>query len=116
MNRDKKYTQTQDLHRTMVGDPTILKSVGLDGAVTSQRTNGFSSAIEKIQGFVKCLAPILTSVTMRFVNASPPPTTLRDVRRAFSKSEMKSVSHQNSHYSLAKNTNLNFPEILTIPQ
>ena len=30
MTRDKRYTQTQDLHRTMVGDPTILKSVGLD--------------------------------------------------------------------------------------
>jgi len=31
----------------------ILNSVGLHGAVTSQRTNGFSSAIEKIQGIVK---------------------------------------------------------------
>ncbi|MBT4154808.1 MAG: SufE family protein [Candidatus Marinimicrobia bacterium] len=36
-----------------INSPDILKSVGLDGAVTSQRTNGFSSAIEKIQGFVK---------------------------------------------------------------
>ena len=31
----------------------VLTSVGLDGAVTSQRTNGFSSAVEKIQGLVK---------------------------------------------------------------
>ena len=31
----------------------ILKSVGLDGIVTSQRTNGFSNAVEKIQGLVK---------------------------------------------------------------
>lgn len=31
----------------------VLISVGLDGAVTSQRTNGFSSAVEKIQGLVK---------------------------------------------------------------
>jgi cysteine desulfuration protein SufE len=30
----------------------ILDSVGLEGAVTSQRTNGFTSAIEKIQGIV----------------------------------------------------------------
>ena len=30
----------------------ILSSVGLDGAVTSQRTNGFSSAIQKIQDIV----------------------------------------------------------------
>jgi hypothetical protein len=28
-------------------------SVGLGGAVTSQRTNGFSSAVEKIQALVK---------------------------------------------------------------
>tara|TARA_B100000475_G_scaffold197688_1_gene176990 strand:- start:738 stop:1145 length:408 start_codon:yes stop_codon:yes gene_type:complete len=31
----------------------ILKSVGLDGIITSQRTNGFSNAVEKIQGLVK---------------------------------------------------------------
>ncbi|MBL51143.1 MAG: hypothetical protein CMG57_04215 [Candidatus Marinimicrobia bacterium] len=31
----------------------ILSSVGLDGAVTSQRTNGFFSAIQKIQEIVK---------------------------------------------------------------
>tara|TARA_A100001037_G_scaffold306771_1_gene355304 strand:- start:15641 stop:16048 length:408 start_codon:yes stop_codon:yes gene_type:complete len=31
----------------------ILSSVGLGGAVTSQRTNGFSSAIQKIQEIVK---------------------------------------------------------------
>jgi len=30
-----------------------LNSVGLDGAITSQRTNGFSNAVEKIQGIVK---------------------------------------------------------------
>jgi len=30
----------------------ILLSVGLDGAVTSQRTNGFSNAIQKIQEIV----------------------------------------------------------------
>ena len=31
----------------------ILKSVGLDGIITSQRTNVFSNAVEKIQGLVK---------------------------------------------------------------
>ena len=31
----------------------ILKSVGLDGIITSQRTNGFSNAVEKIEGLVK---------------------------------------------------------------
>ncbi len=31
----------------------ILKSVGLDGIITSQRTNGFSNAVEKIQGLVR---------------------------------------------------------------
>ena len=31
----------------------ILKSVSLDGIITSQRTNGFSNAVEKIQGLVK---------------------------------------------------------------
>ena len=31
----------------------ILKSVGLDGIITSQITNGFSNAVEKIQGLVK---------------------------------------------------------------
>ena len=31
----------------------VLISVGLGGAVTSQRTNGFSSAVEKIQRLVK---------------------------------------------------------------
>ena len=36
-----------------VDSTDILNSVGLDGAVTSQRTNGFSSAVEKIQGIVK---------------------------------------------------------------
>ena len=36
-----------------VSSADILNSVGLDGAVTSQRTNGFSSAVEKIQGIVK---------------------------------------------------------------
>jgi cysteine desulfuration protein SufE len=36
-----------------VNSTDILNSVGLDGAVTSQRTNGFSSAVEKIQGIVK---------------------------------------------------------------
>lgn len=36
-----------------VNSQNILSSVGLEGAVTSQRTNGFSSAIEKIQEIVK---------------------------------------------------------------
>ena len=36
-----------------VSSADILNSVGLDGAITSQRTNGFSSAVEKIQGIVK---------------------------------------------------------------
>ena len=36
-----------------VNSTDILNSVGLDGAITSQRTNGFSSAVEKIQGIVK---------------------------------------------------------------
>jgi len=36
-----------------VSSTDILNSVGLDGAITSQRTNGFSSAVEKIQGIVK---------------------------------------------------------------
>jgi sulfur transfer protein SufE len=36
-----------------VNSTDILNSVGLDGAVTSQRTNGFSSAVDKIQGIVK---------------------------------------------------------------
>ena len=31
----------------------ILRSTGLDGIITSQRTNGFSSALEKMQSFVK---------------------------------------------------------------
>ena len=31
----------------------ILQSTGLDGIITSQRTNGFSSALEKMQSFVK---------------------------------------------------------------
>ena len=31
----------------------ILSSIGLDGSISSQRTNGFSSAIEKIQGLVR---------------------------------------------------------------
>ena len=36
-----------------VNSTDILNSVGLDGAITSQRTNGFSSAVEKIQGIAK---------------------------------------------------------------
>ena len=36
-----------------VNSTDILNSIGLDGAITSQRTNGFSSAVEKIQGIVK---------------------------------------------------------------
>ena len=36
-----------------VNSTDILNSVGLDGAITSQRTNGFSSAVEKLQGIVK---------------------------------------------------------------
>jgi cysteine desulfuration protein SufE len=36
-----------------VDSTDILNSVGLNGAVTSQRTNGFSSAVEKIKGIVK---------------------------------------------------------------
>jgi len=36
-----------------VNSTDILNSVGLDGAITSQRTNGFSNAVEKIQGIVK---------------------------------------------------------------
>ena len=31
----------------------ILTSIGLEGSVSSQRTNGFSSAVKKIQGIVK---------------------------------------------------------------
>jgi cysteine desulfuration protein SufE len=31
----------------------ILAFIGLDGSVSSQRTNGFSSAVKKIQGIVK---------------------------------------------------------------
>ena len=31
----------------------ILASIGLAGSVSSQRTNGFSSAVKKIQGIVK---------------------------------------------------------------
>ncbi len=31
----------------------ILQSTGLDGIITSQRTNGFSSALKKMQSFVK---------------------------------------------------------------
>ncbi len=31
----------------------ILTSIGLEGSVSSQRTNGFSSALKKIQGIVK---------------------------------------------------------------
>jgi len=36
-----------------INSSDVLISVGLDGAVTSQRTNGFSSAVEKIQSLVK---------------------------------------------------------------
>ena len=36
-----------------VNSTDILNSVGLDGAITSQRTNGFSNAVEKVQGIVK---------------------------------------------------------------
>jgi len=31
----------------------ILSSVGLDKAITSQRTNGFSSAVEKIHNIIR---------------------------------------------------------------
>ncbi|MDA8753628.1 SufE family protein [Candidatus Marinimicrobia bacterium] len=31
----------------------ILASIGLEGSVSSQRTNGFSSAVKKIQGIVR---------------------------------------------------------------
>ena len=31
----------------------ILASIGLEGSVSSQRTNGFSSAVKKIQGLVR---------------------------------------------------------------
>jgi cysteine desulfuration protein SufE len=31
----------------------ILASIGLEGSVSSQRTNGFSSAVKKIQGMVR---------------------------------------------------------------
>ena len=31
----------------------ILDSIGLDGLITNQRTNGFSKAVEKIQGIIK---------------------------------------------------------------
>ncbi|MDC3246536.1 SufE family protein [Candidatus Marinimicrobia bacterium] len=31
----------------------ILVSIGLEGSVSSQRTNGFSSAVRKIQGIVR---------------------------------------------------------------
>jgi len=51
------------LERTFSGQPTdeilamnsndILHEVGLDNSITSQRTNGFSSAIVKIQDLVR---------------------------------------------------------------
>ena len=31
----------------------ILESIGLDGIITSQRTNGFSNAVEKIKELIK---------------------------------------------------------------
>ena len=31
----------------------ILESIGLDGIITSQRTNGFSNAVEKIKEQIK---------------------------------------------------------------
>ena len=31
----------------------ILDSIGLDGLITNQRTNGFSKAVEKIQGIIR---------------------------------------------------------------
>ena len=37
----------------LIQSSDILDSIGLDGAVTNQRTNGFSSAIEKIKGLLK---------------------------------------------------------------
>ena len=36
-----------------VNTQEILESIGLDGIITTQRTNGFSSALEKIQSSVK---------------------------------------------------------------
>tara|TARA_Y100000996_G_C22411489_1_gene597429 strand:+ start:6 stop:425 length:420 start_codon:yes stop_codon:yes gene_type:complete len=36
-----------------VNTQEILESIGLDGIITTQRTNGFSSALEKIQSLVK---------------------------------------------------------------
>tara|TARA_Y100001970_G_scaffold290102_1_gene422583 strand:+ start:3505 stop:3924 length:420 start_codon:yes stop_codon:yes gene_type:complete len=36
-----------------VNTQEILESIGLDGAITTQRTNGFSNALEKIQSIVE---------------------------------------------------------------
>ena len=50
----EKIFQNQSAENILtITSQEILTSIGLEGSVSSQRTNGFSSAVEKIQGIVK---------------------------------------------------------------
>ena len=50
----EKIFQNQSAENILtITSQEILTSIGLKGSVSSQRTNGFSSAVEKIQGIVK---------------------------------------------------------------
>ena len=50
----EKIFQNQSAENILtITSQEILTSIGLEGSVSSQRTNGFSSAVEKIQGLVK---------------------------------------------------------------
>ena len=50
----EKIFQNQSAENILtITSQEILTSIGLEGSVSSQRTNGFSSALKKIQGIVK---------------------------------------------------------------
>ena len=50
----EKIFQNQSAENILtITSQEILTSIGLEGSVSSQRTNGFSSAVKKIQGIVK---------------------------------------------------------------
>ena len=50
---EKIFQNQQSKDILSMSSDEILSFIGLDGSFSSQRTNGFSSAVNKIQGIVK---------------------------------------------------------------
>ena len=50
---EKIFQNQQSKDILSMSSDEILSFIGLKGSVSSQRTNGFSSAVNKIQGIVK---------------------------------------------------------------